>query len=332
MQFASTLPPPAKTEPVDKPAAPSTEQKKPFYQRKRFLMSVVLLIINVAILATTVSMASIISQNPEVDMKSLNHKYPGFMDMIVKHKGHFGAGDAEKCKDETSCQGEVTLDDLMTHHKIYPNAVKTEDLKSTLWIYYLNTVIRQQYEVIQSGSTCKSGVCGDNNEETGSCKWCDFNYANTTTSYSIQECVDNLSDRRWIGWINGGLHLLVVIILIGVLILTSKEDDKSIQGAIYIKSLVFLTASAYLVGNFGHVFITFLQDNSSRNNCAEILKLSERSGAIGYTVLSAAYFLLTLGFIAVYRGRGLLTGLKEKVKPEKQVKISYSSVPQVNGP
>lgn len=291
-------------------------------------MSGVLLIINVAILATTVSMASIFSHNPEVDMKSLNHKYPGFIAMIVQHKFHSapqGKGDDEKCKDETSCQGEVKLDDLMTHQKIYPNIVKTEDLKSTLWIYYLNTVIRQQYEVLQSASTCKSGVCGDNNEETESCKWCDFNYANTTTSYSIQECADNLSDRRNIGWINGGLHLLVVIILIGVLILTTKEDDKSIQGALYIKFLVFLTASAYLVGNFGHVSITFLRDNSSRNNCAEILKLSELTGAIGYTVLSTAYFVLTLVFIAVYRERGLL---KEQVKKGK---IWYSSVTQVNG-
>tara|TARA_X000000368_G_scaffold377356_1_gene330972 strand:- start:1044 stop:2042 length:999 start_codon:yes stop_codon:yes gene_type:complete len=292
------------------------------YLTKRRITNVVFTLVNVAILIIH-SLVVVWGDNPGVNTKVLNNKYPQFLDIITAHKSH-GDEDAKKCVDEATCK--LSLSDLVGNRTIYPTSDKTVNYEDqTLWNYYLNTVIRNKYEKVDSTTgKCLTGVCGDDKTNDGTvqtpCKWCDFHFGNSTTSYSIKECDDNIKDRRRIYVANMILHLVVVVVCGVLLAYMPKEEVLET----YIRCLIWLTASLYLLGNFGYLSIMLVKDHDAHNICAEILTgRTVRGGAISYIVLSGLYFIVTLILIATWKDGKTVTVHR------KSASVAYALMPRV---
>jgi len=175
---------------------------------------------------------------------------------------------------------------------------------------------------------CLTGVCGDDNTNDGAsvhCKWCDFNFGNSTTSYSIQECHDDINDRGGIYIGNLITHLVVVLVCAVLLNRMPKETqmEEYKQYDNYIRCLIWLGASLYLVGNFGYLVAMLIKDNDGDNICAEILTgRTVRGGAIAYIVLSFLYLAVALF---------LMQNWREGVKRQKvsTATVAYTFMPRV---
>lgn len=262
--------------------------------------------INVAILIS--HSAVIWGSNPGVDVKKLNIKYPGFLDTIVHHRRESleekDKKDDKKCTSDIQCH--ISLQDLVGKRTIHVPITTTtggvttttdkQYVDQTLWNYYLNTVIRQDYEVVKSDGTCLTEACGDDNTKNNDCKWCDFHFGNSTTSYSIKECDDNIKEQFDIFMANLALHLFVVAICLVMLFIMPKDDKLKN----YITCIIWLLASVYLVGNYGYIGKMLMKEYHGDNICGEILK-GQFVGAGGwiYSALSALYLLGLLGILGL---------------------------------
>ncbi len=298
--------------------------KNGFCLTNRQIANVIFVVVNLAILGIH-SLVAV--ESPGVDPKILKHKYPQFLEIIAAHKS-LGSEEDKKCLDETNCK--ISLEDLVgktTIHTTGVLAVKYEG--QTLWNYYLNTVIRNQYEKVMDTGQCLTGVCGDDNTNDGTtaahpCKWCDFNFGNSTTSYSIQECQDDINYRGSIYLGNLITHLVVVIVCIVLLLCMPKEtqfqENKHYDN--YIRVLIWLGASLYLVGNFGYLVAMLMKDHDGDNICAEILT--------GRTVRGGAFFYIILSFLYLAAALFLMLRWREgSVKRQKVGGVAYTFMPRV---
>lgn len=298
--------PPAQPAQPGQPVPPPQPPKAKYFCNltKRQIANGVFFVINLVILG--MHSLVVMDQNPGVDAEILNHKYPQFFDIIAAHKSQ---GDAEDqtCTTVENCK--ISLSDLVEDTKIHPTGEKAVIYQDkTLWNYYLNTVIRNQYEKVGDDGTCLTGVCGEDNTKDGKtvasdgttvvpCKWCDFNFGNSSTSYSITECQDNIRDRGRIFVGNMITHLLVVAVCCILLSYMPEETELKVykQYDNYIRCLIWLGASLFLLGNFGYIFRMLIKDHDADNICNDILtEGTMRWGAILYIILSSLYFIVTL--------------------------------------